>query len=562
MTQSEQRKTQSYVQDHVGTILADRYRIVSKLGEGGMGTVYLAEHMTIQKKVAVKVLAPEYSHRPDLVERFLQEARAASRIAQENVVEITDYGETSGGGAFIVMELLKGEDLATILRRCGPLPWSRVRGLVIQLARALAAAHEVGIVHRDMKPENCFVVPRESNPDFIKVLDFGIAKVIHEERETDTQEEDAEGTDPDAARLQELPDRPRGLTRTGVIMGTPEYMSPEQASGVDIDRRADIYAVGVIMYELLTGRVPFSGRSFMAILQAHMFESVRPLSSALPYGDVPPDAEAVVLKALQKDREFRFQTMVELIAAVEAVGTGAPPVRVIDERPTLPSQGAMRYSGTGTGPNESAFREAPTLFEDTQVPGAPRQRKLIAGTIAALALAATGVGLWAIDDPADVSPAPALEAPATPTVVTVPTPVLIPPADGKVALEVRATPMARILDARTGTVYGMTDGAPIAFDRGDAPIPLILRAPGHADVELAFTPTKDLAVERILPELRATRPGKPDKRPGKKPEVAPPVGDATSPPPATTPDPPPSSEPAYQSPDLMNPFKKKKPTGP
>ncbi|HWB77755.1 MAG TPA: serine/threonine-protein kinase, partial [Nannocystaceae bacterium] len=163
--------------DLAGTVLADRYRIVKKLGEGGMGSVYLAEHTTINKRLAIKVLSPEYSHKQDLVDRFLQEARAASMIEQENVVEITDFGSTPTGSVFFAMEFLNGEDLAATIKREGGLAWQRVKPIMLQICSALSAAHAAGIIHRDMKPENCYRIRRGGNEDFVKVLDFGIAKV-------------------------------------------------------------------------------------------------------------------------------------------------------------------------------------------------------------------------------------------------------------------------------------------------------------------------------------------------------------------------------------------------
>ncbi|HET6584273.1 MAG TPA: serine/threonine-protein kinase, partial [Nannocystaceae bacterium] len=281
--------------DLVGTILADRYRILRKLGEGGMGSVYLAEHTTINKRLAIKVLSSEYCHKQDLVNRFLQEARAASMIEQENVVEITDFGSTPGGSVFFAMEYLNGEDLAATIKREGALSWTRARQILLQICAALGSAHAAGIIHRDMKPDNCYRIRRGSNDDFIKVLDFGIAKV---------QSDEGDGG--------------RALTRTGMIFGTPEYMSPEQAKGEKVDHRVDVYAVGVIMYELLTGRVPFTADTFMGILTKHMFEAPQAPSALIGPGSIPVDVEAIILKSLQKDREYRFQTMAEMAHAIEA----------------------------------------------------------------------------------------------------------------------------------------------------------------------------------------------------------------------------------------------------
>ncbi len=308
----------------VGTVLSDRYRIHSKLGEGGMGSVYLAEHTTINKKLAIKVLSSEYSHKQDLVDRFLQEARAASMIEQQNVVEITDFGSTPGGSVYFVMEFLNGEDLSKTIKTNGPLPWPRVKAIMLQICTALTAAHEVGIIHRDMKPENCYRIKRGNNEDFIKVLDFGIAKVTTE---------DGEGA--------------RGLTRTGMIFGTPEYMSPEQAKGEKVDHRVDVYAVGVILYELLTGRVPFTADTFMGILTKHMFEAPPAPSTVVPGSSIPPQVEAIILKALQKDREYRFQSMADLADAIESVGTDAAAVSVVAENVARPTGGETRFSSTG-----------------------------------------------------------------------------------------------------------------------------------------------------------------------------------------------------------------------
>src|SRR5215510_9473158 len=223
----------------IGKVLSDRYRIVRKIGEGGMGAVYQAEHALIEKKIALKILFQDLTRRPDLIARFLQEAKSASRIGHENVIDISDFGQSPEGIVYIAMELLDGQDLAHLIKAEGTLPWARTRPILIQITKALRAAHEHGIIHRDMKPENVYIIQREGRPDFVKVLDFGIAKSVNNE---------------DGA--------PR-LTQAGMIFGTPEYMSPEQAQGQMPDHRVDVYAVGCLMYNLLTGEVPFKADSFM-----------------------------------------------------------------------------------------------------------------------------------------------------------------------------------------------------------------------------------------------------------------------------------------------------------
>ncbi|HVH97062.1 MAG TPA: serine/threonine-protein kinase [Enhygromyxa sp.] len=359
--------------DLSGILLLGRYKVLERLGKGGMGTVYLGEHVTIGKKFAIKVLGAEFARRADLVQRFLQEARAASMITQQNVVEISDFGDTPDGSVFFVMEYLDGEDLGATLQREGRLPWARVRHMMVQVCRALEAAHAEGIVHRDMKPDNCFRIARGKDPDFIKVLDFGIAKVQTAEK--------GEGG--------------KGLTQTGMVFGTPEYMAPEQAEGVAIDQRVDVYAVGVIMYELLCGRVPFSGTTFMGILTKHMFEVPEAPSSVSPEAEIPVEAEAIVLKAMQKDPKLRFANMTELIAAIEAVGTGAAPVEVVAEAIVRPAKGPTAFARRGG--------EAPATATELR-PGEPARAsdrkwsKLGLGLGAAgLLAAAVVVGVIAFD---------------------------------------------------------------------------------------------------------------------------------------------------------------------
>ena len=277
-------------------VLSDRYRIIRKLGEGGMGAVYQAEHALIEKRIALKVLFPELTRRTDLVARFLQEAKSASRIGHENVIDISDFGQSPEGLVYIAMEYLDGHDLGHVIKKTGPQPWTRARPILMQIAKALRAAHEHGIIHRDMKPENVFLIQREGRPDFVKVLDFGIAKSVNE--------------DGDAPRL----------TQAGMIFGTPEYMSPEQAQGQTPDHRVDVYALGCLMYHLLTGSVPFTADNFMGILTKHMFERVVPLRVRAPALGIPADVEAVCLRALEKERDKRWPDMDQFYRALGGAG--------------------------------------------------------------------------------------------------------------------------------------------------------------------------------------------------------------------------------------------------
>lgn len=274
----------------------DRYRVIRRIGEGGMGLVYEGLHIAIEKRVAIKVLRDDFSSRPDVVERFRQEAKSASRIGHENIVDISDFGSTPAGQSYFVMEFLEGEDLADLIARDGTLSVERILDITGQCARALSAAHSKGIVHRDMKPENIFLTQRPERPDFPKIVDFGIAKM------SDIETSGAPG---------------RKLTKTGMIFGTPEYMSPEQAAGKGLDHRVDVYAMGVIMFELVTGRVPFVGDTFMGVLTQHMFESPPPLREVNAHLECSRELELIIFKCLSKDPDDRYPDMDKLAEALD-----------------------------------------------------------------------------------------------------------------------------------------------------------------------------------------------------------------------------------------------------
>jgi serine/threonine-protein kinase len=292
----------------LGATVAGRYQVIRKLGEGGMGSVYLAMHTILEKQVALKVLHGEFARKPDLVDRFMQEAKAASRIRHENVIDISDFGVTPEGHVFFAMELLQGNDLHDAVARAKIsgqlLPWSRTKKIFLQICSALAAAHARGIVHRDLKPENVYLIDFLGDPDFVKLLDFGIAKL------TDVSNE--EGS--------------RKLTKTGMLFGTPEYMSPEQARGENVDHRVDIYAMGCILFQLVSNRVPFEAENFMGVLAQHLTQEP-PVIPPEVFDQIgaPRELAAVIDRALVKDREQRYQTVDELANAVRQV-CGDPPV--------------------------------------------------------------------------------------------------------------------------------------------------------------------------------------------------------------------------------------------
>ncbi len=360
----------------LGAVVDERYRVLRRIGEGGMGIVYEVEHVVIEKRLALKVLRDDYSSRPDVVARFRQEARSASKIGNEHIVDISDFGETVNKASYFVMEMLDGEDLANVLSRDGTIPLSRAADILTQCGRALAAAHAKGIVHRDMKPENIFLVTRESRPDFVKIVDFGIAKMS--DVETDGQPG-------------------RKLTKTGMIFGTPEYMSPEQAAGKSLDHRVDIYALGVICFEMLTGSVPFSGDTFMGVLTQHMFEPPPTLLQMNPNVRVPDAMEAFIQKALAKDANDRFQTCEEFIAALDAAGRGVSP--------SSPPPANGRRTQMGYGESRAGSGRQPTvktlhLATDDEMATKPPSNSLLFVGLGLIAAAIAGGGVyWYLQQP-------------------------------------------------------------------------------------------------------------------------------------------------------------------
>jgi len=256
---------------------------VELLGEGGMGRVFLAEHTRLGRRVALKLLRHELGHDPQTVSRFFAEARAVNRIEHENIVEITDFIENPGGDNYYIMEFLPGRNLDQLVKQDGPLPLGRGLGIAVQVCSALASVHAADIIHRDLKPENIFLTERGGQKDFVKVLDFGIAKLGEKDEAISTHK-----------------------TGAGIIMGTPEYMSPEQASGSAIDKRSDIYAVGIILYELATGQNPFPGENFGEMLMKRLSgPPIAPSKSPTKNGPIPPELDAIILQCLARDREQR-----------------------------------------------------------------------------------------------------------------------------------------------------------------------------------------------------------------------------------------------------------------
>ena len=280
----------------IGSIIETRYEVMELLGEGGMGHVYEVRHVALDRRFAMKILRRDLARDEELAGRFIQEARATASGRHPNVVEITDFGKLPTGVPYFVMELLVGQTLGHVIKAGGPIPARRAVRIIKQVAGALGAAHAAGIVHRDLKPDNVFLVGGTSGgtasaSDDVRVVDFGAAKIIGSSR----------------------------VTRQGIVFGTPHYMSPEQASGQPVDHRADIYALGVIMYEMFTGRVPFEADTYMGVLTQHMFvQPLRPSQVSAAASELGA-LEEITMVCLAKKPEERYGTMEELSASLDEV---------------------------------------------------------------------------------------------------------------------------------------------------------------------------------------------------------------------------------------------------
>jgi serine/threonine protein kinase len=311
-------------------LLNGQFQIVRKIGTGGMGAVYEASQPSMNSKVAVKILHAKLANRKDLVSRFHREAAAMSHLTHPNTVKVLLYGEDEKDGLlYIVMEYLEGKNLNQAVRAEGPLPAERAIPILVQACLALQEAHEQGIIHRDLKPENIFLCTDKAGlKDFAKVLDFGLAKVTEREM------------------------RPGSmiLTQEGMVFGTPEFMSPEQAQGKTLDARSDIYSLAVILYEVLTGKLPFDAKSPMEYIQLHVQKEPIALSKRVAGKTFPPELDAVIAKALSKNRDDRFQTAGDFAAALQKaigipVGSGPGPM----SSPLPPASSASAGGGSGGG---------------------------------------------------------------------------------------------------------------------------------------------------------------------------------------------------------------------
>ena len=409
----------------VGQLLGGTYRLERELGQGGMGVVYEASHLRLSRRFAIKVLRPALLSEPDLLRRFRREAEITSQLGHPHIVEVIDFDHPSGAPPYIVMELLEGEDLAERVRREGPMPLLQCATIARQTCSALHAAHDRGVVHRDLKPRNIFLARRGAYADYVKVLDFGISKVL-------------------GAQVE--------LTVEQLVIGTPGYMAPEQATGrsAGVDRRTDVFAMGAILYHVLTGRAPFSADSQPATLYRIVHEEPESLAGLRP--DLPHDLVLVVERALRKERDERYPSMRELWAemaraAATALEEGEWDIPT-EDRPALPPGEHDVASWTG---------RPDTLLDPTLIPAPtrrmaqrPRRWWLLA---APLLLLAAGIGALIWWTAPGERPSPAATGPTSrPAVVrrgptTRPALAVVPP-DGGERSDSGATPVTSVMHRR------------------------------------------------------------------------------------------------------------------
>jgi eukaryotic-like serine/threonine-protein kinase len=336
-------------------ILNGQYQIVQKIGSGGMGAVYKAFEPQAKRMVGVKILHPKLANRKDLATRFRREARAMLQLTHPNTVKVLDYRELDEGSLCIIMEFLEGKNLNQTMRADGPFPTERALPILIQVCGALDEAHRAGIIHRDLKPENIFLVQAGGKRDFAKVLDFGLAKV------------------------GELQMRPGSviLTQEGMVFGTPEFMSPEQAQGKRLTPSSDVYSLAVILYEVLTGKLPFDAKSAMDFIQLHVTGKPVALNERVPGKVFPPLLERIIDRALAKRPEDRFASAADFARAMQSVLDGATELGddlalqdPAHDLPTLPMQGV---SLEGVAAMARRFQGHPGV-SPTGSPVPPRQK--------------------------------------------------------------------------------------------------------------------------------------------------------------------------------------------
>jgi Protein kinase domain len=431
----------------IGQTLDSRYQVEARIGRGGMGDVYLARHLLLGSKVALKVLASERADDPNAARRFVREARSAFRVDHPHCVRVIDLG-SSGTALYIAMEYLDGRTVAEELAADGPIASARAAHIGAQVAAALAHAHGLGLVHRDLKPENIMLLRRGADPDFVKVLDFGLARIFDERAEL-------AGT---AISLAPL-------TRDGLVFGTPEYMSPEQARGGQVGPESDVYALGAVLYHMVTGTVPFVGQTFTEILSRHVREPPVPPSVRCPQLDIAHALDQLILACLDKAPERRPPGAHVVGAQLSALAASLPPAAARVSHETAASETADLQTGMVKQAAEAHTAETlelassvstalPTVNTtglEAAIRSGPRRRLFLA---AAGAVAIIIVAFAAVWSGARSNPTPSAGGEPSPT------PTVAGPAAGAASAK-RAAPAAPAADARQepGEVPAATAGA-------------------------------------------------------------------------------------------------------
>jgi serine/threonine-protein kinase len=503
------------------------YQVLQKIGSGAMGAVFLAAHPVIGKRVALKVIHPELANNEEMVGRFFNEARAVTQIGHDNIVDVQDFGQTPDGESFIVMELLEGESLGARMKREGAFSVPRATHVAMQIADGLAAAHARGIIHRDLKPDNIMLISRGGDQDYVKILDFGLAKL-------------------------QGPGAMQNKTKTGSLLGTPHYMAPEQCEGKRaIDHRVDVYALGCILFQMLTGRVPFPGEGFGEVLVKHLREPP-PLPTRLN-PQVPKHLETIILHALAKKPEFRFAGMDDFRAALrdperfaQKMDASALEVNLTPSEPIpapfIPPGVAMGTPPPAAAPPPGAPQRldasAPTVMgaaPDPQRVQAARQQQAAAFDVA------TAPGQRRLERPTVSQPHKIGKRPRArnnSAIIAIGAGLGLLGVLGfagwffvgrgsTVSVAVKSTPDGAEV-VQDGRVIGR---APLvlALPRGDQKVTLEVRKEGFLSSQRSVTPTSDLEVTvRLLPKPAADpEPPAPEV---KKPEPAPEAATAMKPP--------------------------------
>ncbi|HEX5058780.1 MAG TPA: serine/threonine-protein kinase [Kofleriaceae bacterium] len=527
-----------------GSVLGS-YRLIEVLGEGGMGVVYLAEHTRLGRRVALKTLRTDFAENPMAVRRFFGEARAVNKIRHQNIVEITDFVEEAGGDNYYIMELLRGKPLSNVIDNEGVQPLARTVNIMAQVARALQAVHDAGIIHRDLKPDNVFLIERGGQQDFVKLLDFGVAKLI--------DAVDSIGVSSTAA---------------GAILGTPEYMSPEQASGKTVDHRTDIYSFGIMLYELVTGQLPLRGDNFGELVVKHL--TITPTAPSrvpdLPH-EVPAELEDAILACMEKNEDLRPDRIdivgdqLEAIAAaagwelptytavpratgrmtVMSAQTGSGPVSgpvsiaplrrtppkgvpALGHAPTLEiaptGSGEMPALRAPSGELRSPSGELPSAASSVVLPTAPPAKRwplyAAAAAVAVSAIAFLIVNLRGNDKPAPQA-APPVAAPTKPTA----------PVNETIEIEIVTTPAsAEVVRASDGHVLGKTPLV-LPFARADRAEMVEIRLAGYVAQKQSLRLDRGSRISTVLVPVPAETVAKPSRSRGKPTKKAQPTATGT-----------------------------------